>query len=107
MPWPLSRGRRFLARIFENPTRPAHRLLIPISVMAKAPNSAIGVDLGRYSLKSVLLQKKGPNRFVLTHYATHPYSETTDTVETLTRNLKALLKEMGGSAKACAIGVSS
>jgi type IV pilus assembly protein PilM len=75
--------------------------------MAKAPNSVIGVDLGRYSLKSVLLQKKGPNRFVLTHYATHAYNETTDTVETLTRNLKALLKEMGGTAKACAIGVSS
>jgi type IV pilus assembly protein PilM len=75
--------------------------------MAKAPTSVIGLDLGRYSLKSVLLQRKGPNRFVLTHYASQPLTESANTVETLGRNLKSLLKEMGGSAKACAVGVSS
>ena len=75
--------------------------------MAKAPQSVIGVDLGRYSLKSVLLQKKGPARYVLTHYATQTFTEPADSAETLGRNLKSLLKEMGGSAKACAIGVSS
>ena len=32
--------------------------------MAKAPNSVIGVDLGRYSLKSVLLHRKS-NAFIL------------------------------------------
>jgi type IV pilus assembly protein PilM len=75
--------------------------------MAKAPQSVIGVDLGRYSLKSVLLQKKGPNRFVLTHYATQSYPDGVDSPEALGKNLKALLKEMGGSAKSCAVGVSS
>lgn len=75
--------------------------------MAKAPQSVIGVDLGRYSLKSVLLQKKGPNRYVLTHYATQAYGEAVDSPETLGKNLRSLLKEMGGSAKACAVGVSS
>jgi type IV pilus assembly protein PilM len=75
--------------------------------MAKAPTSVIGVDLGRYSLKSVLLQKKGPNRFVLTHYAAHTYNEPADSADILGRHLKSLLKEMGGSAKACAVGVSS
>lgn len=75
--------------------------------MAKAPTSVIGVDLGRYSLKSVLLQKKGPNRIALTHYATQTFTEANDSVETLGRNLKTLFKEMGGTAKACAVGVSS
>jgi type IV pilus assembly protein PilM len=75
--------------------------------MAKAPNSAIGVDLGRYSLKSVLLQRKGGNRLVLTHYAAQTLDEPVNTAESLGRNLKALFREMGGSAKACAIGVSS
>lgn len=75
--------------------------------MAKAPNSVIGVDLGRYSLKSVLLQRKGGNRFVLTHYATQVVSEPIDTAETLGKQLKSLFKEMGGSSKACALGVSN
>jgi len=75
--------------------------------MAKAPNSVIGVDLGRYSLKSVLLQRKGSNRYVLTNYATQVLNEPLDTAEAIGRNLKSLLKEMGGSAKAMAIGVSN
>ena len=75
--------------------------------MAKVPNSVIGVDLGRYSLKSVLLQKKGQNRFVLTHYAAQPLTEPAETAEALSRSLKSLFREMGGSAKACAVGLSS
>lgn len=75
--------------------------------MAKASSSVIGVDLGRYSLKSVQLQKKSGNRIVLTHYASQTFNEPLDSVETLGRHLKTLFKEMGGSAKVCAVGVSS
>ena len=75
--------------------------------MAKAPNSVIGLDLGRYSMKSVLLQKKGSNRFVITNYASQLVTEPVDTAETLGKHLKSLFKEMGGTAKACAVGVSS
>jgi len=75
--------------------------------MAKAPNSVIGVDLGRYSLKSVLLQRKGNNRFVLTNYATQVLSEPNDSAEVLGRNLKSLMKEMGGTAKAFAVAISN
>ncbi|MDR3406585.1 MAG: pilus assembly protein PilM [Chthoniobacter sp.] len=74
--------------------------------MAKAPTSVIGVDLGRYSLKSVLLQKKA-GRIVLTHYASHIISEPADNADALAHQLKDLFKEMGGSAKACAIAVST
>jgi Tfp pilus assembly PilM family ATPase len=75
--------------------------------MAKVPSSVIGLDLGRYALKSVLLQKKSGNRFVVTHYASHALDKPVDSAESLGRELKTLFKEMGGSAKVCAVGVSS
>jgi type IV pilus assembly protein PilM len=75
--------------------------------MAKAPSSVIGVDLGRYALKSVLLQRRGGTRFAVTNYATHVLTEPVDSADTLARHLKSLFKQMGGTAKSCAIGVSS
>ncbi len=75
--------------------------------MAKTLSSAIGVDLGRYSLKSVQLQKKG-GRLAVTHFASQPVDEGVDrTPEELGKQLKALIKRMGGNAKACAVAVSS
>ncbi len=74
--------------------------------MAKASNSVIGVDLGRYSLKSVIVQRKAANRFVVTNFASRAVTEPIDSVEALSRELKTLFKEMGGSAKTCAVGVS-
>jgi type IV pilus assembly protein PilM len=76
--------------------------------MAKTLTSAIGVDLGRYSLKSVLLHKKSGNRYVLTHFASMPVDEATErTPEAIGVQLKALVKHMGGTAKGCAVAVSS
>lgn len=78
--------------------------------MAKSLTSVIGVDIGRHSLKSVLMQRKGANRYVLTHFASQPLEEEQadkPSPESLGRQLKALLKEMGGSAKACAVAISN
>jgi Tfp pilus assembly PilM family ATPase len=75
--------------------------------MAKVPNSVIGVDLGRYSLKSVLLHRKGGNRFVISNFASRVVTEPLDTADALSRELKVLFKDMGGNAKSCAVGVSS
>ncbi|MEO6787791.1 MAG: pilus assembly protein PilM [Chthoniobacteraceae bacterium] len=76
--------------------------------MAKTFSSAIGVDLGRYSLKSVVLQKKGGNRYVLTNFASMPMDDAAErTPEMLGTQLKALVRQMGGSAKGCAVAVSS
>ncbi len=75
--------------------------------MAKAPTSVIGVDLGRHSIKSVLLQRKAGDRYVITHYACRPLSGPVDSADSLGQELKSLFKSMGGSAKACAIGISS
>ena len=75
--------------------------------MAKAPTSVIGIDLGRHSLKSVLLQRKSGNRYALTHYASHLLPEAIESVDQLGQELKTLLKSMGGSSKTCAVGISS
>jgi Tfp pilus assembly PilM family ATPase len=76
--------------------------------MAKSLSSAIGVDLGRYSLKSVLLQKKGGSRYLLTHFASIPVNESLErTPESVAMQIKALVKQMGGSAKGTAVAVSS
>jgi type IV pilus assembly protein PilM len=74
--------------------------------MAKAPTSVIGLDLGRYALKSVLLQRRGA-KFAVTHFASHPLPEPIETAEQLGREIKTLLRTMGGSAKVCAVGISS
>lgn len=73
----------------------------------KLPSSIIGVDLGRHSLKSVALQRKGANRFVLSHYAVRQMETAPETAEQLAAELKLLFADMGASAKACAVAVSS
>jgi type IV pilus assembly protein PilM len=75
--------------------------------MAKTANSVIGIDLGKHAFKSVLLQRKGEERFVLTNYASRAVPEGgMATSEELAQEIKALLKEMGGNAKACAVASS-
>ncbi len=74
--------------------------------MAKPINSVIGIDLGKHVFKSVLLQRKGEHRFVLTNYASHVVPEGLATADDLTQQVKLLLKEMGGSAKGCAVAAS-
>ncbi len=75
--------------------------------MAKPPSSAIGVDLGRHSMKAVLLARKGNGRLSLTRFATRDLAVELHTADELAANLKALLQELGGSAKACGIAISS
>jgi Tfp pilus assembly PilM family ATPase len=74
--------------------------------MARRGNSVIGIDLGNHLLKGVLLQRKSDARYVLTSYASREVPENIDSAEDLAQHLKQLLKELGGSTKACSIGVS-
>ena len=74
--------------------------------MAKTPASVIGVDLGRYALKSVLLQRRG-GKVAVTHYASRPLPAPLETADQLSRELKLLFREMGGGSKVCGIGISS
>ena len=74
--------------------------------MAKSANSVIGIDLGKQVFKGVLLQRKGDHRYVLTNFASHPVPDTIATSDDLAQQIKLLLKEMGGTAKACAVAAS-
>ncbi|MFL6530165.1 MAG: pilus assembly protein PilM [Chthoniobacterales bacterium] len=74
--------------------------------MAKRGNSVIGVDLGKHAFKGVVLQRKGDSRYVLTNYAKREVAHELTSADDLAQELKALLKELGGSGKACALAVS-
>ena len=74
--------------------------------MAKPANSVIGIDLGKHQFKGVLLQRKGDKRFVLTNFAARPVPEAIPTADELSQQVKLLLKDLGGSAKACAVACS-
>ena len=73
----------------------------------KIPNAVIGVDLGRHSIKTVSLQRKGGNRFVVSNYAVHIMETAPETAEQLAAELRIALKDVGAAAKTCAIAVSS
>jgi Tfp pilus assembly PilM family ATPase len=74
--------------------------------MARHGNSVFGIDLGKHVFKGVLLQRKGDDRFVLTSYASREVPEELTTPEELAQEIKLLLKDLGGSAKGCAIAIS-
>lgn len=74
--------------------------------MAKRADSVVGIDLGKHVLKAVALRRKNDARFVLTNFASRPVPEEFISPEDLARELKQLLRDLGGSAKACAFAVS-
>ncbi len=74
--------------------------------MARSSNSVIGIDLGKCFFKSVLLQRKGEHRYVLTNYASRPAPQNLENAEELAAQVKLLLKDLGGSARNCAVAAS-
>jgi len=74
--------------------------------MARHGNSVIGLDLGKHAFKGVILQRKGDERFVLTNFASREVPEEIATADDLAQQLKLLFKDLGGSARACALAVS-
>jgi Tfp pilus assembly PilM family ATPase len=73
--------------------------------MAKRGDSVVGIDLGKHVLKGVALRRKNDSRFVLTSFASRPVPEEFASPDDLARELKQLVRELGG-AKACALAVS-
>jgi len=74
--------------------------------MGKRADSVIGIDLGKHVFKGVLLRQKGDARLVLTNFASHQVPEEFATADELAQHLKSLLRDLGGSGKACALAVS-
>jgi Tfp pilus assembly PilM family ATPase len=83
--------------------------MVPASlraIMAKNANSVIGIDLGKHHFKSVLLQRKSEDRIVLTSFVSRPVPESISNADELAQEVKLMLKELGGSARACAVASS-
>ena len=74
--------------------------------MARRSDSVFGIDLGKHTLKGVAVRRKSDARFVLTSFASRPVPEDFASPDDLARELKQLLRELGGGAKACAFAVS-
>src|SRR6202040_664487 len=75
-------------------------------IMGRRADSVIGIDLGKHVFKGVTLRRKGDSRFVLTSFASRQVPEEFTSADDLARELKSLLKELGGGAKACALAIS-
>src|SRR5437764_6076258 len=73
--------------------------------MAKRSDSVFGIDLGKHTLKGVAVRQKNDSRFVLASFASRPVPEEFASADDLARELKQLVRELGG-AKACAFAVS-
>jgi len=50
-----------------------------VRMRKKIPNAVVGVDLGRHSIKTVALQRRGGNRFVVSNYAVHVMESAPET----------------------------
>ena len=74
--------------------------------MARRADSVVGIDLGKHAFKAVALRRKSDARLILTNFASRTVAEEFASVDELAHELKALLKELGGSTKACAVAVS-
>lgn len=74
--------------------------------MAKIPSSAIGIDIGRHSMKAVALARRGNGRLVLTHFATQELGVEPRTADAFAASLKSLMGQLGGKGKVCGIAVS-
>jgi Tfp pilus assembly PilM family ATPase len=74
--------------------------------MARRGDSVVGIDLGKRVFKGVTLKRKGGSRLVLTSFALREVPEEIPTAEELAQQLKLLFKDLGGSAKGCALAIS-
>jgi len=74
--------------------------------MARRGDSVIGIDLGKHAFKAVSLKRKSDSRFVLTGFAIREVPEQFESTDQLTQELKSLLRDVGGGAKACAVAIS-
>jgi type IV pilus assembly protein PilM len=74
--------------------------------MARRGDSVIGIDLGKHAFKGVTLQRRNDARIVLTSYASREVPEEFTTAEEMAQQIKLLVKDLGGSAKGCALAFS-
>ncbi len=75
--------------------------------MAKALNSAIGIDLGQHNWKAALLQRKSGNRVVMSGYAMRQVGPGPLPADKMAHHIKLLLQDVGATAKGYSVAASS
>lgn len=73
--------------------------------MAKSPNSVLGIDLGRYAIKSVLLRRKG-GRVSLCKYSVTPLERPLETPQQFSAAAGELIAANGQEAKQWSFSVT-
>ena len=74
--------------------------------MARRADSVVGIDLGKHAFKAVSLRRKSDARLVLTNFASCDVPEEFSSPDDLAQHVKSLLRELGGTTKACAVAAS-
>jgi Tfp pilus assembly PilM family ATPase len=74
--------------------------------MARRGDSVIGIDLGKRVFKAVALRRKTDHRLTLTNFTSREVPEAMNSVDDLAQQLKLLVKDLGASAKGCAVAIS-
>jgi type IV pilus assembly protein PilM len=76
------------------------------SIMARRGDSVIGIDLGKHAFKGVMLHRRTDSRIVLTSFASREVPPQINSPDELAQQIKLLVKDLGGSAKGCAVAFS-
>jgi Tfp pilus assembly PilM family ATPase len=74
--------------------------------MARRGDSVIGIDLGQRVLKAVSLRRKSDQRLILTSFTSREIPENLNGADDLAQHVKQLIRDLGGSAKGCAVAIS-
>src|SRR3954451_9144989 len=74
--------------------------------MARRGDTVIGIDLGKHLFKAVSLRRKSDQRLILTSFTSREIEKEISSVDELAQELKQLLRDLGGSAKGCAVAIS-
>jgi type IV pilus assembly protein PilM len=89
----------------KRPCRHSSRYMVG-SIMARRADSVVGIDLGKHAFKAVSLRRRNDARLVLTNFASREVPENFASADDLAQEIKGLLRDLGGGAKACAVAIS-
>ncbi len=77
-----------------------------VYLMPKPVSSAIGVDIGRHTLKAVSVARRGQHQVAVTNYSTRVVSDVFASPEQLQHHVRLLLRETDAGSRPCGIVVS-
>ncbi len=74
--------------------------------MPKPVSSAVGVDIGRHTLKAVSVTRRGQHQVAITNYSTRVATDVFASPEQLQQHVRLLLREVNAGSLPCGVVVS-